>query len=123
MNTAEIGVEKKIREADCNLYGSIDTGKYKYGTEVYFREHISDSFIERYQHLAAKDECLRQSINAYTVWNVPNACPSVRWEYIAEQSHAIDIRYAIKPKYRRLEGVCQRLTYYWNLIHGGSGMW
>ena len=103
-NNTNIGFEKQIWDAACELWGHIPAADYrKVIVGLIFLRYISFSFEKRYQQLLAEGEGFENEKDAYVeegIFYVPEAA---RWNKIAAAAHTPEIGLVIDEAMRAIE--------------------
>ena len=103
-NNANIGFEKQIWEAACELWGHIPAADYrKVIVGLIFLRYISFAFEKRYNQLVAEGDGFENDKDAYIeegIFYVPEAA---RWSKIAEAAHTPEIGMVIDEAMRAIE--------------------
>lgn len=112
-NNANIGFEKQIWEAACELWGHIPAADYrKVIVGLIFLRYISSAFEKRYQQLVEEGEGFEDDKDAYTMENIFFVPEKARWQTIAAAAHTPEIglvineaMLAIEAENKTLKGV------------------
>ena len=103
-NNANIGFEKQIWSAACELWGHIPAADYrKVIVGLIFLRYISCAFEKRYQQLVAEGDGFEDDKDAYIAENVFFVPPKARWNVIAAAAHTPEIGIVIDDAMRAIE--------------------
>ncbi|MGN0919271.1 MAG: N-6 DNA methylase [Alphaproteobacteria bacterium] len=103
-SNANIGFEKQIWEAACELWGHIPAADYrKVIVGLIFLRYISFAFEKRYQQLLAEGDGFENDKDAYTEENIFYVPEAARWSKIAEAAHTPEIGMVIDEAMRAIE--------------------
>lgn len=103
-NNANIGFEKQIWEAACELWGHIPAADYrKVIVGLIFLRYISFAFEKRYNELVAEGEGFEEDEDAYTMENIFYVPELARWNTIAAAAHTPEIGIVIDDAMRAIE--------------------
>lgn len=98
-NNANLGFEKQIWDAACELWGHIPAADYrKVIVGLIFLRYISAAFEKRYTQLVAEGDGFEDDKDAYIEENIFFVPPEARWETIATAAHTPEIGLVI-PNY------------------------
>lgn len=91
-NNANIGFEKQIWDAACELWGHIPAADYrKVIVGLIFLRYISASFERRYQQLVAEGDGFENDKDAYIAENIFFVPAEARWSTISAAAHTPEI--------------------------------
>ena len=103
-NNANIGFEKQIWDAACELWGHIPAADYrKVIVGLIFLRYISFAFEKRYQELVAEGDGFENDKDAYTEENIFFVPEKARWSTIAAAAHTPEIGIVIDEAMRAIE--------------------
>lgn len=103
-NNANIGFEKQIWNAACELWGHIPAADYrKVIIGLIFLRYISFVFEKRYQQLIAEGDGFEDDKDAYTMENIFYVPEKARWSTIAAAAHTPEIGIIIDEAMRAIE--------------------
>lgn len=103
-NNANIGFEKQIWSAACELWGHIPAADYrKVIVGLIFLRYISCAFEKRYQQLVAEGDGFEDDKDAYMAENVFFVPQKARWDVIAAAAHTPEIGIVIDDAMRAIE--------------------
>lgn len=103
-NSANIGFEKEIWEAACELWGHIPAAEYrKVIVGLIFLRYISSAFEKRYQQLIADGDGFEDDKDAYIEENIFFVPEDARWDKIKEAAHTPEIGMVIDNAMRAIE--------------------
>ena len=103
-NNANIGFEKQIWDAACELWGAIPAADYrKVIVGLIFLRYISFAFEKRYQQLLAEGDGFENDKDAYIEEGVFYVPEVARWSKIAEAAHTPEIGMVIDEAMRAIE--------------------
>lgn len=87
-NNANIGFEKQIWNAACELWGHIPAADYrKVIIGLIFLRYISFAFEKRYNELVAEGEGFEDEKDAYIMEGIFYVPEAARWNKIAAAAH------------------------------------
>lgn len=103
-SNANLGFEKQIWDAACELWGHIPAADYrKVIVGLIFLRYISSSFEKRYAELVAEGDGFEDDKDAYTEENIFFVPLEARWETIAAAAHTPEIGIVIDNAMRAIE--------------------
>ncbi|MBQ3034368.1 MAG: type I restriction-modification system subunit M [Deferribacterales bacterium] len=103
-NNANIGFEKQIWDAACELWGHIPAADYrKVIVGLIFLRYISFAFEKRYNQLVDEGEGFENDKDAYTMENIFFVPEKARWSVIAAAAHTPEIGVVIDEAMRAIE--------------------
>lgn len=103
-NNANIGFEKEIWEAACELWGHIPAAEYrKVIVGLIFLRYISSAFEKRYQKLVADGDGFEDDKDAYIEENIFFVPEDARWDKIKKAAHTPEIGVVIDNAMRAIE--------------------
>lgn len=103
-NSANIGFEKQLWDAACELWGHIPAADYrKVIVGLIFLRYISSAFEKRHAELMAEGEGFENDPDAYRAENIFFVPEAARWQKIAEFAHTPEIGIVIDNAMRALE--------------------
>lgn len=103
-NNANIGFEKQLWEAACELWGHIPAAEYrKVIVGLIFLRYISSAFEKRYQQLLAEGDGFEDDRDAYAEENVFFVPEEARWSTISAAAHTPEIGTIIDNAMRAIE--------------------
>ena len=103
-NNANIGFEKEIWEAACELWGHIPAAEYrKVIVGLIFLRYISSAFEKRYQKLVADGDGFEDDKDAYTEENIFFVPEDARWNKIKDAALTSEIGVVIDNAMRAIE--------------------
>lgn len=103
-HNANIGFEKQIWAAACELWGHIPAADYrKVIVGLIFLRYISCAFEKRYQQLVAEGDGFEDDKDAYIAENVFFVPQKARWNVIAAAAHTPEIGIVIDDAMRAIE--------------------
>ena len=103
-NNANIGFEKQIWGAACELWGHIPAADYrKVIVGLIFLKYISSSFEKRYEQLVAEGDGFEDDRDAYAEENIFFVPKEARWSTISEVAHTPEIGTVIDNAMRAIE--------------------
>ena len=103
-NNANIGFEKQIQDAACELWGHIPAADYrKVIVGLIFLRYISFAFEKRYNQLVAEGDGFEDEKDAYTMEGIFYVPEAARWSKIAEAAHTPEIGMVIDEAMRAIE--------------------
>ena len=103
-NNANIGFEKQIWEAACELWGHIPAADYrKVIVGLIFLRYISFAFEKRYNQLVAEGDGFEDDKDAYIEENIFFVPEKARWSTIAAAAHTPEIGMVIDEAMRAIE--------------------
>ena len=103
-NTANIGFEKQLWDAACDLWGHIPAAEYRNVIiGLIFLKYISTAFDKRYKELVAEGDGFENDPDEYIGENIFFVPPEARWEKIAEAAHTPEIGTVIDDAMRAIE--------------------
>lgn len=103
-SNANIGFEKQIWDAACELWGHIPAADYrKVIIGLIFLRYVSDSFTKRYNQLVSEGEGFENEKDAYIENNVFYVPRQARWDVIAAAAHTPEIGMVIDEAMRAIE--------------------
>lgn len=103
-NNANIGFEKQIWSAACELWGHIPAADYrKVIVGLIFLRYIFCAFEKRYQQLVAEGDGFEDDKDAYIAENVFFVPQKARWNVIAAAAHTPEIGIVIDDAMRAIE--------------------
>ena len=103
-NNANIGFEKQIWGAACELWGHIPAADYrKVIVGLIFLKYISSSFEKRYEQLVAEGDGFEDDRDAYAEENIFFVPKEARWSTISEAAHTPEIGTVIDNAMRAIE--------------------
>lgn len=116
-NNVNIGFEKQIWEAACELWGHIPAADYrKVIVGLIFLRYVSFAFEKRYQQLIADGDGFEEDKDAYKMENVFFVPENARWNTIADAAHTPEIGLvidnamgAIEADNKTLKGVLPKI--------------
>lgn len=105
INNTNIGFEKQIWEAACELWGHISAADYrKVIIGLIFLRYVSTAFNKRYRQLVEEGEGFENDRDAYIEENVFFVPEKARWDVVAAASHRPEIGIVIDNAMRAIEG-------------------
>lgn len=103
-NNANIGFEKQIWNAACELWGHIPAADYrKVIVGLIFLRYISAAFEKRYNQLVAEGDGFEDEKDAYIMDGIFYVPEAARWSKIAEAAHTPEIGIIIDDAMRAIE--------------------
>lgn len=103
-NNANIGFEKQIWDAACELWGHIPAADYrKVIVGLIFLRYISASFERRYQELLAEGDGFEDDKDAYIAENIFFVPAEARWSTISAAAHTPEIGMVIDKAMTAIE--------------------
>ncbi len=103
-NNANIGFEKQIWNAACELWGHIPAADYrKVIIGLIFLRYISFAFEKRYNELVAEGEGFEDEKDAYIMDGIFYVPEAARWNKIAAAAHTPEIGLIIDDAMRAIE--------------------
>ncbi len=103
-NNANIGFEKQIWDAACELWGHIPAADYrKVIIGLIFLRYISFAFEKRYNELVAEGEGFEDEKDAYIMDGIFYVPEAARWSKIAAAAHMPEIGLVIDDAMRAIE--------------------
>ena len=103
-NNANIGFEKQIWNAACELWGHIPAADYrKVIIGLIFLRYISFAFEKRYNELVAEGEGFEDEKDAYIMDGIFYVPEAARWNKIAAAAHTPEIGIIIDDAMRAIE--------------------
>ena len=103
-NNANIGFEKEIWEAACELWGHIPAAEYrKVIVGLIFLRYISSAFEKRYQQLVDEGDGFEDDKDAYAEDNIFFVPEDARWDKIKKAAHTPEIGVVIDNAMRAIE--------------------
>ena len=103
-NNANIGFEKQIWNAACELWGHIPAADYrKVIVGLIFLRYISFAFEKRYNQLVAEGDGFEDEKDAYIMDGIFYVPEAARWSKIAEAAHTPEIGIIIDDAMRAIE--------------------
>ena len=103
-NNANIGFEKEIWDAACELWGHIPAADYrKVIVGLIFLRYISSAFEKRYEELVAEGDGFEDDKDAYSMENIFFVPEESRWSKIAAAAHTPEIGAIIDEAMRAIE--------------------
>ncbi len=103
-NNANIGFEKQIWDAACELWGHIPATEYrKVIIGLIFLRYISSSFEKRYQQLVEDGDGFEDDPDAYAEDNIFFVPENARWSKISTAAHTPEIGKIIDEAMRAIE--------------------
>ena len=103
-NNANIGFEKQIWDAACELWGHIPAADYrKVIVGLIFLRYISAAFEKRYNQLVAEGDGFEDEKDAYIMDGIFYVPEAARWSKIAEAAHTPEIGIIIDDAMRAIE--------------------
>ncbi|MCD8207313.1 MAG: type I restriction-modification system subunit M, partial [Bacteroidales bacterium] len=103
-NNANIGFEKQIWNAACELWGSIPAADYrKVIIGLIFLRYISSAFDRKYKELVAEGDGFENDPDAYMADNIFFVPENARWDKISSSAHTPEIGKVIDDAMRAIE--------------------
>ena len=103
-SNANIGFEKQLWNAACELWGHIPAADYrKVIVGLIFLRYISNAFEKRYTELVAEGEGFENDFDAYREKNIFFVPEAARWSKIAEAAHTPEIGIIIDNAMQAIE--------------------
>lgn len=103
-NNANIGFEKEIWEAACELWGHIPAAEYrKVIVGLIFLRYISSAFEKRYQQLVDEGDGFEDDKDAYIEENIFFVPEDARWDKIKDAALTPEIGIVIDDAMRAIE--------------------
>lgn len=103
-NNANIGLEKEIWNAACELWGHIPAAEYrKVIVGLIFLRYISSAFEKRYQQLVDEGDGFEDDKDAYTEDNIFFVPEDARWDKIKDAALTPEIGIVIDNAMRAIE--------------------
>lgn len=103
-NSANIGFEKQLWDAACELWGHIPAADYrKVIVGLIFLRYISSAFEKRHTELIAEGEGFENDPDAYRAENIFFVPEAARWKKIAESAHTPEIGIVIDNAMHAIE--------------------
>ena len=103
-SNANIGFEKQLWDAACELWGHIPAADYrKVIVGLIFLRYISNAFEKKYAELVAEEEGFEDDPDAYRAENVFFVPEAARWQKISEAAHTPEIGIIIDNAMRAIE--------------------
>lgn len=103
-NNANLGFEKQIWDAACELWGHIPAADYrKVIVGLIFLRYISAAFEKRYNELVAEGDGFEDEKDAYIMNGIFYVPEAARWSKIAAAAHTPEIGIIIDDAMRAIE--------------------
>ncbi|MEG0108965.1 MAG: class I SAM-dependent DNA methyltransferase, partial [Lachnospiraceae bacterium] len=103
-NNANIGFEKQIWDAACELWGHIPAAEYrKVIVGLIFLRYISSAFEKKYNSLVEEGDGFEDDRDAYVEDNIFFVPPEARWSTIVSAAHTPEIGTVIDDAMRAIE--------------------
>ena len=103
-SSANIGFEKQIWDAACELWGHIPAADYrKVIIGLIFLRYIGNAFEKQYKKLVAEGEGFEDDPDAYEAENIFFVPEDARWSKIAAAAHKPEIGTVIDNAMRAIE--------------------
>ncbi|MEG1958137.1 MAG: class I SAM-dependent DNA methyltransferase, partial [Lachnospiraceae bacterium] len=103
-NNTNIGFEKQIWDAACELWGHIPAAEYrKVIVGLIFLRYISSAFEKKYQALVNEGDGFEDDRDAYVEDNIFFVPPEARWSTIVSAAHTLEIGTVIDDAMRAIE--------------------